>query len=66
MTQQLQTNLERDENGCYLVSDNVSVVYGVGDTPVEAQQDYIVSLKEYLQLLAARGIEFEDWLSSNK
>ena len=51
ITQLLRVNLEQDEDGCYLVSDNVSVVYGIGDTRFEAEQDYIVSLIEYYQLL---------------
>lgn len=55
ITQLLWVNLERDDDGSYIMSDTLSVVYGVGDTPFKAEQDYIVSLIEYYQLLAARA-----------
>lgn len=54
LVEPLQIVHEQDEDGCYVVSDGISVVYGVGDTLFEAQQDYLVSLIEYCQLLAAR------------
>ena len=55
--QPITIELEQDEDGCYIVSDKVFAVYGVGDTPHEAQQDYIISLVDYYQLLSARSEE---------
>lgn len=43
--------LELDEDGSYVVSENTFTVYGVGQTTIEAQQDYINSLIEYYELL---------------
>jgi hypothetical protein len=57
LVQPLAIQLEQDEDGCYVVSDKVFAVYGVGDTPLEAQQDYITSLIDYYELLAARAEE---------
>ena len=42
--------IERDEVG-YIASDNISVVYGCGETIEEALGDYVRSFVEYLQLL---------------
>jgi hypothetical protein len=50
----LWVNLEQDDDGRYITGDTLSVVYGLGDTPFESQQDYIASLIEYYQLLAMR------------
>jgi hypothetical protein len=43
---------ERDDDGTYIVSDDVTVVYGVGDTPQAALGDYAVSMSEYFEILA--------------
>ena len=55
ITQPLWVNFEQDDDGSYIMSDTVSVVYGVGDTPFQAKEDYIASLIEYYQLLASRA-----------
>ena len=52
--QPLLVTLERDEDGCYIVSDDEFAVYGDGSTRFEAIQDYILSLIDYYQLLARR------------
>lgn len=51
----LLVTLEKDEDNSYIVSEDKFAIYGVGDTPAEATQDYIVSLIEYYQLLASRA-----------
>jgi hypothetical protein len=55
--QPLLVRLEKNEDGSFVVSDEVFVVYGVGDTEREALQDYLVSLVDYYELLAERAIE---------
>lgn len=49
----IQIRTERDDNQ-YITTDSVSVVYGLGDTPELAQRDYLRSLIDYYELLAAR------------
>lgn len=51
VVQPLIVTLERDDDGSYLASDDKSVVYGLGDTPGEAMEDYIKSLTEYYRLI---------------
>jgi hypothetical protein len=46
--------LEQDEGGSFIVSDDIFVVYGTGDTGNEALDDYIMSLIDYYELLAER------------
>jgi hypothetical protein len=53
--------LQQDDDGYYLVSDDRSIVFGEGTTPVEAFEDYTACLIEYYQLLesitsAAEGV----------
>ena len=38
----------------YIISDDISLDYGVGDSWVEAFYDYIVSLIEHMQILRNR------------
>ncbi len=35
----------------YLVSDDVTLMYGIGDTPEEARADYKESVKELISIL---------------
>ena len=42
-------SLEEDQ-GYYIVSDDMFLVYGEGETIEEAYQDYIISLIDYLLL----------------
>jgi hypothetical protein len=46
------TTIERDEHGQIIVSDDISLVYGCGDTLGEAIHDYVTSLQEYFQILS--------------
>jgi hypothetical protein len=46
--------IERDEDGSYLASDDQFAVYGEGDNAAHAVEDYVSSLIDYYQLLAAR------------
>ena len=41
--------LEQDENG-FIVSDDLFLVYGEGNTVEEAEKDYFASLSEYCQI----------------
>jgi len=47
-------NLKCDDDGTYIVGDNQTIVYGDGETPLEALRDYIISLIEYSELLLPR------------
>ncbi len=48
----LPVRLERDEDGTYIYSDDIFLVYGAGDTSHDALRDYINALIEYYDLLA--------------
>ena len=39
--------MERDIDGSFIVSDDLTVVYGHGQTLIEAKQDYVANLLEY-------------------
>ncbi len=41
-------------NNSYIISDDISFVYGVGNSWADAFRDYILSLIEYVQLLRKR------------
>ena len=49
----LLITLEQEE-GSYIFSDEQFMVYGVGDTPELAFQDYLSSLIEYFDLISSR------------
>jgi hypothetical protein len=55
IVQPILLTLERDDDGCYIYSDDRFAVYGIGDTPAEALRDYILSLIDYHQILAAHA-----------
>jgi len=55
VTKPLLVKIEQEEDGSYLVSEDLFAVYGVGDTSYDALQDYITSLIEYYNLLSARA-----------
>jgi hypothetical protein len=59
IVQPLPLLLEQDDDGSFLVSDDLFAVYGEGSVAVEALQDYIVSLIDYYQLLTARAAEYD-------
>lgn len=49
---QLPVVLEFDEDGTYIVSDEIFWLYGAGDTFHEAKQDYLTNLIHYYQVLS--------------
>jgi len=49
--------LQQDEDGSYIVNEEKTVIYGHGETPLEALADYIVSMIEYVQLLLPKTIK---------
>ena len=51
----LLLTVERDEHGDFVYSDDRFNIYGEGPTQSSALADYIVSLVEYYDLLAARA-----------
>lgn len=55
LTQPMFLLLEQDDDGSYLLSDGLFAVYGEGETEEEALQDYMISLFDYYELLAARA-----------
>lgn len=52
ITKPLPVTIEQDDDGSYIVSDDIFAVYGDARTPGEALEDYIVALIEYYELLA--------------
>lgn len=60
LAQFLPVELERDEDGTYIASDAMLLIYGSGESWREALEDYISALIEYYQLVeegAERGSE---------
>ena len=57
MEQAILVTIERDEDGCYVISDEVFFVYGDGPTFALALQDYRRSLLDYYELVAAGARE---------
>jgi len=51
----LLVTIEQDEDGSYVVSEDLFAVYGVGDTPSDALRDYTVSLTDYYDLVSAQA-----------
>ncbi len=45
-----KSKLEQDENGDFILSDDLFLVYGYGKTKEEAKKDYFISLIEYCQI----------------
>lgn len=52
LVQPLTLQYEQDTDGSHLVSDNIFLVYGVGDSIAEAMRDYTISLFEYYEIVA--------------
>jgi hypothetical protein len=55
--------LERDEDGCFILSDDDFLVYGEGRTDEEAQTDYLKSLLDFYYLIsdkAAKGDRYSN------
>ncbi len=51
ITQPLQINVERDDDGTYIVSDSIFLVYGNGENQSDAVHDYVDSLIEFYKIL---------------
>jgi len=49
----MQIKVERDEDGSFLVSDEMFAMYGEGDSLPAALRDYATTLTEYEGLLNA-------------
>lgn len=52
----LVLSVERDEEGSFIISDALFDVYGVGQTREDALDDYVVSLVEYYEIIAAHAL----------
>lgn len=50
-------SLVRDDDGSYIASDPVFLVYGTGSTPFEAIDDFVVALKEYYDIVAEQAAD---------
>jgi hypothetical protein len=57
LIRELPITIDEDDNGSYIVSDDIFYVYGEGDTLEEAHNDYIQSLVEYYEILAQHSDE---------
>jgi hypothetical protein len=51
----LLIEIERDEDGEFIVSDNFSTVYGNGKTQAKAIKDYCSSLIDYYEILESQA-----------
>jgi hypothetical protein len=58
--QPLLLTVERDDDGSYLISDDLFAVYGDGLSISEALRDYIISLGDYYEILSARATNDND------
>jgi hypothetical protein len=56
LIQPLLITVELDEDGYFIMSDDLFLVYGEGRTEAEAKEDYAASLIDYFQL-ASRAPE---------
>ena len=54
IVQPMWVTIERDEDGSYLATDDIFLVYGAGESEREALQDYVTSLIDYYRLLEER------------
>jgi len=50
LNEPLLLDLEQDDDGQYIVSDDIFHVYGVGQNQSEALNDYVTALIEYVEL----------------
>lgn len=57
LTQPLAVTFERDDDGWWIVSDDVFLVYGMGKDRSQAYKDYVASLLEYYQLVEKGATE---------
>lgn len=55
LSQPLWVTVDREEDGYYVLSDDLFLVYGEGATFNDALRDYVVSLIDYYQLVAAEA-----------
>ncbi len=53
MREQFPIVMEQDEDKSFIVSDSLFAVYGVADTQQDAIDDFVTSLIEYYEILAA-------------
>jgi hypothetical protein len=53
--QPVRVLVEVDDDGTYVVSDDIFAQYGEGSTAAEALNDYAQSLGEYLDLIESRA-----------
>ena len=53
----LEVRLEADEEGSFVVSDDLFLVYGEGATRLDAIKDYMESLIDYYQLMEVRAVK---------
>lgn len=57
LTRPLWLNVEQDGNGLFVISDDVFVMFGTGNTEEEALHDYVATLIEYYELLSQKNDE---------
>lgn len=57
ISQPLLINIEKDDDGSYVVSDDIFGVYGNGKSLSEAKRDYVLSLIEYYEILSSHPDE---------
>jgi hypothetical protein len=57
LVEPLLISIEREDNGWFVLSDDIFPVYGDGATLEEARADYVRTLIDYYELLATRARE---------
>lgn len=51
LKQPVSLKIERDEDGSFIMSEEVFNIYGHGATPENAKEDFIIALVEYYEIL---------------
>lgn len=55
LIQPIQLTLEQEEDGTYILSDELFDEYGEGETLEQAKQDYVANLIAYYEILSERA-----------
>lgn len=54
---ELPVTLEQDEDGFYVLSDDLFLIYGEGKTEEEVKTDYMTALIDYYQIIDSKARE---------
>jgi hypothetical protein len=60
MTKPLLVTLEQDEDGYYVLSDELFLMYGEGPTEIKAKEDYLETMVDYYQIIQEKAHEGDE------